>query len=268
MDLRLRSRLRCPVCYHESLDFNGQSLRCPQCGTQFGSLRGIPDFVGEREQSVGPAQTLMETSLYARWYEFFRPALTRLISPRPLREEFALSTRLLSLEDDSELLDVGCGNGNFTRKFARHLRALNPNHNGFVLGLDLSRSMLLEALEAEPADPDVHYLRADAASIPLRDNTFDRLHCAGSLHLMNEVRDTLKNFARVLRPEGLLVIGTFLLGDGVVRPLAKRIGGWFSRFHWFTRRELTDLLDETGFTMEEASVAGDAITLRARRRSD
>lgn len=262
----LLDRLRCPVCHHESLEFVRNRPGCPHCGAQFDTLRGIPDFVGERQQSVGLAQNLMESSLYARWYDFFRPVLTRLLSPRSLREEYALSTRLLRLKPDSELLDVGCGNGNFTREFARHLRALDPDHNSLVLGLDLSRSMLLEALNVDD-DLAVNYLRGDATSLPLRDDTFDRLHCAGSLHLMSDVESTLRNFARVLRPGGVLVLGTFLLGDGIVRPLAKKLGGWLSRLHWFTREELEQLLNAVGFELEETSVAGDAITVRARNVS-
>lgn len=268
VDPALLSRLRCPVCHRESLEFENGRPGCPECGARFGTFGGVLDFVGDRERTVGLAQTVMESSFYARWYEYFRPTLTRLISPRSLREEYALSTRLLKLTSDSDLLDVGCGNGNFTREFVRHLRALDPDHDGFVLGLDLSRSMLEEAAGIQPTDPAVHYLRADATSMPLRENTFDRLHCAGSLHMMEDVPGTLSNFARVLRPGGVLVVGTFLLGNGTVRPLAKRFGGWISRFHWFTREELDRLLHRAGFRLEETSVAGDAITLRARRRSN
>jgi ubiquinone/menaquinone biosynthesis C-methylase UbiE len=228
------------------------------------------DFVGNQEGTGGFAQGIMELPFYARWYEFFRPTLTRLITPRTLQEEYVLSTRLLHLESGSQLLDVGCGTGNFTRHFARYIRSRESTERSFVTGLDLSWPMLTEARERsfrEDLENRIQYLRGDALNLPFRNDRFDRLHCAGSLHLMDSIQTVLGEFRRVLRPESKLVIGTFLLGDGTLRPLVKRLGGWLTRFHWFGENELKERLRGQGFVVDEFSVSGDAVTFGATLQS-
>lgn len=267
---RIRTKFRCPVCLTDSLRQERLDLICGECGANFPIRRGIVDFVAERDGSGGFAQGVMELPFYARWYEFFRPSLTRLISSRSLREEYALSTRLLDLSSDSDLLDVGCGTGNFTRTFARHLGALDSNDTNIVTGLDLSWPMLNEARERsfrEDLENRLQYVRGDALNLPFRDERFDRLHCAGSLHLMESIQTVLAEFRRVLVPGATLVLGTFLLGDGTLRPLVKRLGGWLTQFHWFGENELHERLRGEGFIVDEFSVAGDAVTVQATLRS-
>lgn len=262
--------VRCPVCLTDSPVRKRSHLLCEECGARFPIRRGILDFVGGQKGSVGLAQEVMELPFYARWYEYFRPILTRLITPRSLREEYALSTRLLDLASDSKLLDVGCGTGNFTRNFARHLRARGSGDQTYVTGLDLSWPMLTEAREhsfRDDLEQQIRYVRGDALNLPFRDNRFNRLHSAGALHLMSSIQTVLGEFRRVLEPESKLVIGTFLLGDGTLRPLVKRLGGWFTQIHWFGENELKERLRGQGFIVDEFSVAGDAVTLEAILRA-
>ncbi len=263
---RLHDLLRCPVCLTNDLTVTKASLICQECGARFSIRRGIVDFVGTKEGTGGFAQGIMELPFYARWYELFRPTLTRLITSRSLREEYALSTRLLNLKSDSRLLDVGCGTGNFTRHFARNQEVQESDQSTFITGLDLSWPMLTEARERsfrENLENQIQYVRGDALNLPFRNDRFDRLHCAGSLHLMDSIQTVLGEFRRVLQPESKLVIGTFLLGNGTLRPLVKRLGGWLTHFHWFGKNELKERLRGQGFMVEEFSVAGDAVTLEA-----
>lgn len=266
---RLLPKLRCPNCGNtEFLELESDSIECNHCHSSFSTQNNILNFVKSNKKSSDIIQKIMDSSLYARWYEdVFRPNLTRIISPRPMQQEYALSTRLLNINKDSQVLDVACGTGNYTRFFAKHLQALNPRSKGMIVGLDLSMSMLKNAshrIKNEAISDIVPFMRADALNLPLEQNSFTHVHSAGSVHLMNPVEEPFKNFARVLKPGGTLVVGTFLLGEGVITPFLKRISESFVQFHWFSTSELIRILNSTGFELIEKNQAGDAITLKAR----
>jgi hypothetical protein len=83
--------------------------------------------------------------------------------------------------------------------------------------------------------------------------------------MMKNIDEALRNFARILEPGGICVIGTFILGDGMMRRLVKRAAELPTQFHWFSRDELHQRLRRAGFEVVEDSVAGDAITVKTRR---
>jgi len=137
-----------------------------------------------------------------------------------------------------------------------------------VVGMDLSWPMLENArrnIRQENLDGKVFLLRGDGTRIPVRRGAFNRLHCAGTLHLMNDIDEALRNFARVLEPDGVCVIGSFILGKGLIRRFVKRAAEFPPRFHWFSREELHRRIERAGFEVLDDSVSGDAITLKARR---
>lgn len=266
---RFLAKLRCPRCPDSKLVSQHMSYHCQSCGRNYNEYREIIDFSAESTEPPGLVQTVMESPLYARFYEnLMRPVLTRLVSSRSMTEEYALSTRFLDLNRESDLLDVGCGTGNFTRHFVHHMRALEGDDRGLVVGLDLSWPMLERARvysERDGLQSWIHLVRANATHLPLTENSFSHVHCSGTLHLTGNIQSTVQNFARVLKPGGTLVLGTFLLGRGLLRPLAKRTGELFTQFHWFTRNELYDVLTRTGFEIGNESIEGDAITIKAQR---
>jgi SAM-dependent methyltransferase len=214
-------------------------------------------------------QRIMESRFYARFYEdVMRPRLTGVVSDRSLNEEYALSAEMLEFDQDTKLLDVASGTGNFTRYFAQQLKNQGAQDDALVVGMDLSWPMLETArtyLRRDGLDEDVYLIRGDATRIPARRASYNRLHCAGALHMMQNIDEALRNFARVLEPDGICVVGTFILGDGVMRRLVKRAAELPTQFHWFSRDELHQRLRRAGFEVVEDSIAGDAITVKARR---
>ena len=96
------------------------------------------------------------------------------------------------------VLDVGCGTG----WFAAGLRRASPEGVVRVVGADLSAGMLSRAKDAG-AWP---LLQADAARLPLRSGGFDVVVCRGVLHHLPDVPAALREWRRVLRPGGAVVI--------------------------------------------------------------
>ena len=266
---RFLSVLICPHCGHDTFSARHSSIMCQACRREYALTHDVVDMAPPlREGPTGLAQRLMETSLYARLYEdVMRPKLTRVVTTRTLEQEYELATRMLELSEGVRLLDVACGTGNFTRRFARAL-AERGIDDALIVAMDLSWPMLTQAaalLEREQLTPRVHLLRGDATRMPLSRGSFDRVHCAGALHMMEDVDEALRNFARVLRPDGLLVVGTFVRGQGLVRRALKRAAATPTQFRWFEPKALRRQLHAAGFEILEESLSQDALTLSARR---
>jgi ubiquinone/menaquinone biosynthesis C-methylase UbiE len=92
-------------------------------------------------------------------------------------------------------LDVGCGEGRVARDLAR------LGHT--VVAVDASPSLVASAAGA---DPDGHYLVADAAALPFPDAGFDAVITYNSLMDVADMPTSVAEAARVLRPGGHLCI--------------------------------------------------------------
>jgi SAM-dependent methyltransferase len=88
-------------------------------------------------------------------------------------------------------LDIGCGEG----RLARHLRS--EGHR--VIGVDASPSLIAAARSADPA---IHFVRADAAALPLADACADLSIAFMSLQDVEAMPAAVREAARVLRRGG------------------------------------------------------------------
>jgi len=100
------------------------------------------------------------------------------------------------------VLDVATGTGRLPRALLRQ-----PSFDGRVIGLDLSRRMLREAVRrtAQFAD-QLTYIWQDARGLPFDDDTFDGVTCLEALEFTPNLRVVLAELVRVLRPGGVLVV--------------------------------------------------------------
>lgn len=268
---RFVDRLRCPACGHDTFDRTQTTLTCTACRREYSIHAGVADLAPADLKTGGLAQRVMESRLYSRFYEsYMRPTLTSLVSGRTMEDEKELSAEMLELDDESVVLDVACGTGNFTRHFAEQIAASTSGYeeSSLVVGMDISWPMLERAqeyLRRDGLNDRVFLIRGDATRIPVGREMFNRLHCAGALHLMDDIDEALRNFARVLQPDSLCVIGTFLKRGGQLERMVKRVSEIPSQFHWFEREELHDRLERTGFEVVDESRSQDAVTVKARR---
>jgi SAM-dependent methyltransferase len=96
------------------------------------------------------------------------------------------------------LLDVACGTGIVTRRFAAGRDGLR------VTGVDLASAMVRQAAVRLPGA----VVRADSRQLPFRDGEFDAVSSVWLLHLAQsdtDVRGIVAECARVLRPGGVYV---------------------------------------------------------------
>ena len=98
------------------------------------------------------------------------------------------------------LLDVASGEGSQLRAFAGTERVR-------AVGLELSRPMIDHArIVFERDHVSAPLVRGSAHELPFRDGTFDRVVCQGSLDHFDVPRAFLAEAARVLTPQGRLVL--------------------------------------------------------------
>lgn len=96
-------------------------------------------------------------------------------------------------------LDAGCGVGNWTLALSRRFARTE------ALEYSPGRLAVVRALAERFALP-VHPVLGSVESLPYADATFDAVYCNGVIFLV-DVETTLSEFARVLKPGGLLYLG-------------------------------------------------------------
>jgi arsenite methyltransferase len=99
------------------------------------------------------------------------------------------------------VLDLGCGAG-----FDAFIAAQLVEHEGRVIGIDLSPEMLAvaRAAEAEAGFPQVEFCEAPVEALPFPDASFDVALSNGVLNLLPDKPAALREIFRVLRPGGML----------------------------------------------------------------
>src|SRR3569833_2767156 len=102
----------------------------------------------------------------------------------------------LRLQPGKSVIDVGCGSGGH---LARFQQAVQPG--GKAVGFDISADAAAAA-RAKGLDADV----ADAASLPVEDETFDAVTCNFAIYYHPDVFAVLNEFYRVARRGAMIVI--------------------------------------------------------------
>lgn len=141
------------------------------------------------------------------------------------------------LPKNAKVLDVGCGPGHGTKSLMKL---------GFdVEGIDLSERMIEIARKKVPKGK---FKVMDIRELKYGKNTFDALFANYSLiHIPgSQVSPTLKEFSRVLKPNGVLYL-SLQEGQGerfITEPLNPNLKTFFK---FFTSREIEQLLTKAKF---------------------
>lgn len=165
------------------------------------------------------------------------------------------------------VLDLGCGNG-------RYYDFLKESQAEYI-GLDNSEK-LIEL--AKRRYPELNFQVGDALKLPFPDNYFDKIFSIAVLHHFpsEEIRlESLNEARRVLENGGLLVLTVWkfherkevlllikytllkLIGKSkldfkdILEPWGKKAERYY---HWFSKEELTRLLNKSGFKVRETGV--------------
>jgi ubiquinone/menaquinone biosynthesis C-methylase UbiE len=124
-----------------------------------------------------------------RWYGFWR------------RNEEPIVAAWLGSLSRGIVLDAGCGTGPYTR------RILERGHR--CIALDISLQMLevnRRTARAAPGGSRLHCVEGDTVALPFRSDAFDSVLCTRVLSHVECVQSAVREFGRVLRPDGQCLI--------------------------------------------------------------
>ncbi len=116
------------------------------------------------------------------------------------------------MPDAENLLDIGCGAGNYTLM----MLTKTPNLNCTLV--DLSKPMLDKALERVSPNTNnkVTILQGDIREVELKENNYDIILAGAVLHHLRDDKDwevTFNKLFKLLRPGGCLMISDFIAQD-------------------------------------------------------
>jgi len=166
-----------------------------------------------------------------------------------------------------DVLDAGCGPGWYTDRLARH--------GAHVVAIDCSAAMVRLADErlggrARVLQGDVSNLRNLVGS-----GTFDVILSSLVIHYLEDLAETFREWARVLRPGGILVFSAqhpihqpTLLDPGYLcTELIEDAWGWLGETMRYYRRPLRDLIEPltaAGLVIEQISEPTPGEALKAK----
>jgi ubiquinone/menaquinone biosynthesis C-methylase UbiE len=122
---------------------------------------------------------------------------------------------LRNIAAGARVLDVSCGRSLFTE--------IEEDWHFRVVSFDIDRNLIFQRSQVCPQN---HWLVADALSIPFRNESFDVLFAGEIIEHLPDPIEALREWRRVLKPEGLLILTTpnnQRLGnliDGSTRPIS------------------------------------------------
>ncbi len=107
---------------------------------------------------------------------------------------------VMALTGTERVLDVGTGAGHTAFTLAPYAAE--------VVALDITREMLATAQQvaAERHLQNIRFLEGDAQALPCADASFDVVTCRKAAHHFPYVRQAVREWARVLKPDGKLAL--------------------------------------------------------------
>ena len=183
--------------------------------------------------SGGPSRRFFDV-----WSRVYDAPLVQRIVYRPVQDAI-----VRALGHPDRVLDVGCGTGLLTARLAEEQPTVT------VTGLDFSFGMLEQAAAARHGGAT--WVQGDAMRLPFADASFDAITSTESFHWYPDQPAALREFHRVLRPGGRMLVALVNTRTAV----ATRVGEVASQLagqpaHWPSRREMRGMVEAAGFTLE------------------
>jgi len=244
----------CAVCETDkyvksTLKYNGLDVeRCKKCGLYFVNEEFTPAKLSALyKEDMYDNYWKYGSGFYEKHWQEMESRQDDII--RDLAEE---SVNIDRYYKSGKLLDLGCFKGHFCK--IMHGRGWETK------GVDISR----EAIEFGKKEFGMDLYYGELKELNLAPGSFDVATLWGVIEHFKEPRAAVKEVARVLKKDGLLVIKTqsqaslltdiaLLLHALTFKKMASHLDFFYSREHLyrFSPRNLTKLLESEGFSVKE-----------------
>lgn len=172
-----------------------------------------------------------------------------------LKEIELIKNLLLESKELSKTLELGCGDGLFTKTIA--------SNSDSLMATDWSDEMIKVAKERFKDDTIIKIKKEDCLNLSFDDHSFDTIFMANLLHVIPRPEKVLEECKRVLRPDGNLIILSFTMhGMSLYNKMAmfyryiKTYGKPPKNSTVLTIQKVKDLLDKLGFVTIKVELIG------------
>ncbi|XP_071729582.1 uncharacterized methyltransferase At2g41040, chloroplastic-like isoform X2 [Rutidosis leptorrhynchoides] len=268
----------CPVCFEPLIrkgppGFNVPAIyrsgfKCTKCNKSYSSKNiyldltvtaGAKEYVETQPSRTELFRSPLVSFLYERgWRQNFN--LSGFPGPD---EEFSMAQEYFKPAEGGTLIDVSCGSGLFSRKFA------NSGTYSRVVALDFSENMLRQTYDFIKADYTlVNYnlalVRADVSRLPFSSGSVDAVHAGAALHCWPSPSNAIAEINRVLRSGGVFVGTTFLRpSSAILTPFYRSLSS--ETYVNLTEEEIKDLIKSCGLTNYSSKVQQAFIMFSAQK---
>lgn len=180
---------------------------CKYTGLQCNESPAVTDFMKSDDQGKESADPTQRLPDYAEGLDRFHQAFF---------EELRAVIARLPLAAGMKILDIGCGDGFYTRMLAERLSSVNDSasgRGGEVVGIDnnpdflaVARRRCESAAATSPRISPCRFVQNDLDRLAGEGPTYDLVWCAQSLYSFPEPVAALKRIAAVLKPGGRVIV--------------------------------------------------------------
>ncbi|KAF5208035.1 S-adenosyl-l-methionine-dependent methyltransferases superfamily protein [Thalictrum thalictroides] len=272
----------CPVCYTPLIrkgppGFNVPAIyrsgfQCQKCLKSYSSKEffldltitsGTKDYVEFKPTRTELFRNPVVSFLYERGW---RQNFSQRGFPGP-DEEFKMAQEYFKPAEGGLLVDVSCGSGLFSRKFAK------SGTYSAVVALDFSENMLRQCYDFIKKDENiltanVALVRADVSRLPFSSGSVDAVHAGAALHCWPSPSNAVAEISRILRSGGVVVGSTFLsfepssFSPQILRPFRQLRNNSYS---YLTEKEIADLFNSCGFVNYTCKIQQSFIIFSAQK---
>jgi ubiquinone/menaquinone biosynthesis C-methylase UbiE len=187
------AQLRCVQCQGPVQYDSPQALTCAVCSRTYPIEREILRLNTHYEGNNAIAAEYYNSSLWPKFRFWEWVAHLPRGGERRARNEVL---RHLPNLAGTRLLDIAIGDGRNMPLIPRDCQ---------VFGVDIS-SVLLEKCKYDYPDRDTFLIVGEAENLPFPDATFDNIFSLGAINHVNDPGKALREMARVVKPDGLVVV--------------------------------------------------------------
>jgi ubiquinone/menaquinone biosynthesis C-methylase UbiE len=185
--------LQCVACGGPIETRGEEGFACGQCGRAYPMREGFLDTMGDLDGNNKVAADFYDGPLWPkfRFWEHF----TFFFQGGARRARRKVMKHLPNLSG-TRLLEVAIGDGS-------NMPLIPPDCE--VFGNDISIAQLRDC-RRKHGDRNVRLLLGEAEALPFHDNTFDNVLSFGAFNYFSDPVKSLREMARVVKPEGLIVV--------------------------------------------------------------
>ncbi len=165
---------------------------------------------------------------------------------------------LNELKDLGMMLELGCGNGKYTKIMARNADS--------ILATDVSSEMLGTAQDKLKSLENVQFECSNCYNTNYNDTSFDSIFMGNLIHVVLEPHKALVEAHRVLKDQGKLILLSFTADGMSPEDIESLVGRYIDTFGSFpevetpmTLKRLAEMVEESGFVIQRAELIGEGI---------